>query len=104
MLSQGRADSLQCSAGRQIVGTLCPNPEAETLCHAAQLDVSDPESIRAFISEVTGEDGKQINGLINNAGVFLSGWSAQVFGVTMATNFMVPLYLALGLMPEMSIV
>ena len=95
-------DSLQWIAGRQIADTLCQRPGAEDLCHAAQLDVSDPQSIRAFIAEVTGGDGKQITGLINNAGVFLSGWSAQLFDISISTNFRGPLDLALGLAPHMS--
>ena len=69
-------------------------------CIAAQLDVSDPSSVKAFVSEVASAYDQQIYALINNAGVFPKGWTSDAFDTAMATNFTGPLDLALGLAPH----
>ena len=70
------------------------------LCIAAQLDVSDPASVKAFVSEVASAYDQQVYALINNAAVFPHGWTSETFDTAMATNFTGPLDLALGLAPH----
>ena len=69
-------------------------------CIAAQLDVSDPSSVKAFVSEVASAYDQQIYALINNAAVFPHGWTSDAFDTATATNFTSPLDLALGLAPH----
>lgn len=59
--------------------------------HPVKLDVSEPESIKAFAAKVEKEQGKAgVDALINNAGLNVDqdkGYSKEAVYETMKTNF-----------------
>ena len=66
-----------------------------------RLDVSEPESIAAFATQM-GEQKSKIDILVNNAGVSLKGFNTDVAKQTLAVNYFGAMYLTDALLPLMS--
>ena len=66
------------------------------------LDVTAPNSIDALAEQLAAE-GRTIDALINNAGVSLDGFNAEVARQTLAVNFFGVMHVTdalIGLVPE----
>lgn len=70
-------------------------------CEASELDTSNPQSVQQFITAIGSKHSEQLYALINNAGIYPSGWTRDIFDTAMATNFNGPIALAQGLAPHM---
>ena len=67
-----------------------------------QLDVSDAQSIDSCPQRLRDAGIATLNTLVNNAGVYETGWSRQSFDACVQTNFLGPVRLTLALLPMMA--
>ena len=65
---------------------------------AAQLDVTDDASVRAFAEQATASFGP-LHALVNNAGISMKGFDVEVVRGTLGVNFFGPLRVTLALAP-----
>ena len=86
------------AAGTDAAGTLKAEGHSVAFGH---LNLSDPGSIAEFAEQFPPEDSR-IDILINNAGVALEGFNANVVKQTLAVNFFGALRLTDALLPGMS--
>ncbi|MCA9665952.1 MAG: SDR family NAD(P)-dependent oxidoreductase [Myxococcales bacterium] len=71
-------------AGAAAAAAICDRHDG-AIAHALQLDVADAESVRAAAATLA-RDGVILDALVNNAGVALDGFNADVVRRTLAIN------------------
>ena len=67
-----------------------------------QLDVSDAQSIDSLTERLRDAGIATLHTLVNNAGVYQTGWSRHSFDTSVRTNFLGPVRLTLALLPMMA--
>ena len=66
-----------------------------------QLDVENNDSVEDFIKQVNSSYSQQIYALINNAGIYPSGWNEELFNSVKKTNFDGPVRLCQAIRPAL---
>lgn len=97
LLMTGRNESSVVEAAKQIRNEIGEKVKIST----STLDVSKLESINLLINKVKTEYQNRNLILVNNAGIYIDGWTQEVFDSSMRTNCYGPASLTLQLLPLM---
>lgn len=89
-------------AGAKAAAAVFEGATAGAKVEALVLDAASPDSVRALVAEVAARFSGQIDLLINNAGIFLSGWEEAPYRATQRVNLDGAIDITLGLLPHLA--